>query len=170
MRNACAVGIAHVNLRNIIATRSGTTMALGEIGDRGEVYEVSQIPHQREFDRVWLALPAQNRVGMEAEINRRLDELIASPDANWGSITNTSIEGGRRNPRTGIGNDWSGTVFQSIYDHFEDEDLTNMFYGNVWKNVIIGRAEPWIGIRFDPTFPRRGITLNGKTYFLDTTG
>ena len=26
----------------------------------------------------------------------------------------------------------------------------------------------WIGIRSDPTFPQRGITLEGKSYFLDT--
>jgi len=27
-----------------------------------------------------------------------------------------------------------------------------MFYGNVWKKVIIDRPELWIGIRSDPTF------------------
>jgi hypothetical protein len=44
-----------------------------------------------------------------------------------------------------------------------------MFYGNVWKKVIIGRPELWIGIRSDPTFSQRAITLGGKTYFLDAT-
>ena len=32
-----------------------------------------------------------------------------------------------------------------------------MFYGNVWKKVIIGRPERWIGIRSDPTFPQRKL-------------
>lgn len=40
-----------------------------------------------------------------------------------------------------------------------------MFYGKVWKKVIIDRTELWIAIRSDPTFPQRG-TLRGKTYFL----
>ncbi|HYG99033.1 MAG TPA: hypothetical protein VD837_07865, partial [Terriglobales bacterium] len=108
------------------------------------------------------------RDAMVAEINRRLDQLISSPDPNWGSITNTSIEGGRTNLQTGIRGDWSGTVFQPIYDHFGDEGLAGMYYGNVWKQIIIDREERWIGIRSDPTFPQRGITLQGKTYFLDT--
>ena len=42
-----------------------------------------------------------------------------------------------------------------------------MFYGNVWKKVIIERQDHWIGMRADPTFPNRGITLEGKTYFID---
>jgi hypothetical protein len=46
-----------------------------------------------------------------------------------------------------------------------------MFYGNVWKKIIIERDDRWIGIRNDPVthpnFPNRGITLAGKTYFID---
>ncbi|HZR33295.1 MAG TPA: hypothetical protein VFA76_15725 [Terriglobales bacterium] len=49
------------------------------------------------------------------------------------------------------------------------DERAGMFYGNVWKKVIIERPERWIGIRSDPTFPQRGISLGGKTYFLDTT-
>ena len=56
------------------------------------------------------------RTEIEAEINRRLDLLIASPDPNRGSIINISIEGGRTNPTTGRRGDWSGTVFQPLYD------------------------------------------------------
>jgi hypothetical protein len=63
-----------------------------------------------------LLIPAPERAAIEAEINRRLDELIHSPDPNWGSITNTSIEGGKTNPDTGIRGDWTGTVFQPIYE------------------------------------------------------
>jgi hypothetical protein len=37
-----------------------------------------------------------------------------------------------------------------------------------WKKVIIERSELWIGIRSDPTLPQRGISLGGKTYFVDT--
>ena len=143
-------------------------MALREIGEDGSVRDVSGLSHQRDFDRVWHSMMLPQRTAIEVEINRRLDELIASPDPNWGSITNTSIEGGRTNPNTGIRGDWSRTVFQPIYDSCGfNEELAGMFYGNVWKKVIIGRHERWIGIRSDPTFPQRGITLQRKTYFLD---
>jgi hypothetical protein len=91
-------------------------------------------------------------------------------DSNSCSITNTSIEGGKANPTTGIRGDWSGTVFHAIFETCgRNEEVAGMFYGNVWKKVIIARPERWIGIRSDPTFPQRGITLQGKTYFLDNT-
>jgi hypothetical protein len=84
---------------------------------------------------------------------------VSSPDPNWGSITNTSIEGGRTNPVTGIRGDWTGTVFDPIFVACGlNEDVAGMFYGNVWKKVIIERADHWVGIRSDPTFPNRGIT------------
>jgi hypothetical protein len=143
-------------------------MALREIGEDGSVYDVPSLPHRSDFDRVWLSMTLPQRTEIEAEINRRLEALIVSPDPNWGSITNTSIEGGKTNPDTGIRGDWSGTAFDPIFVACGfNEEVAGMFYGNVWKKVIIDRPERWIGIRSDPTFPRRGITLEGKTYFLD---
>jgi hypothetical protein len=143
-------------------------MALREIGPGGNVRDVFSLGHQGNFDRVWLSMTLPQRTAIEVEINRRLDELVVSPDPNWGSITNTSIEGGKTNPDTGIRGDWSGTAFQAIFIACGlNEELAGMFYGNVWKKVIIDRQERWIGIRSDPTFPQRGITLQGKTYFLD---
>jgi hypothetical protein len=143
-------------------------VALCEVTDEGSSYDVFILPHRPDFDRVWLGFTQAQRDEMEAEISPRLDELITSPNPNWGSITNTSLEGGRTNPDSGIRGDWSGTAFQPLYDHFGDDQLAGMFYGNVWKKVIIDRPELWIGIRSDPTFPQRGITLQGKTYFLAT--
>lgn len=143
-------------------------MALREISEDGRVYDVASLSHQRDSQRVWLSMTREERAAIEAEINRLLDTLIESPDPNWGSITNTSIEGGKPNPNTGTRGDWSGTVFQPIYWACGcNHELAGMFYGNVWKKVIIDRQELWIGIRPDPTFPQRGITLQGKTYFLD---
>ncbi len=141
-------------------------MALRDIGEDGSVRKVSSLSHRTEFDRVWGRITLEEQNAIEAEINRRLDDLLASPDPNWGSMTHTSIEGGRTNPQTGIRGDWSGTVFQAIYNACgQHEEVAAMFFGNVWKKVIIGRKETWIGIRSDPTFPQRGITLQGKTYF-----
>lgn len=146
-------------------------MALREIDDRGRVRVVTRLDHQPDFDRVWLTIAPDERAAIEEEINARLDHLISSPDPNWGSTTNTSIEGGKTNPNTGERGDWSGTVFQSIFEACgRNDEVAGMFFGNVWKMVIIDRGERWIGIRSDPTFPNRGITLQGKTYFLDNTG
>lgn len=132
--------------------------------------DVLRLDHKREFDQVWLSIPVADRTAIEQEINGRLDQLIASPSPNWGSITNTSIEGGRTNPVTGVRGDWSGTVFHPIFVACGlNEDLAGMFFGNVWKQVIIDREERWVGIRSDPTFPQRGITLEGKSYFLDAS-
>jgi hypothetical protein len=129
----------------------------------------STLSTRGEFNQIWFLIPIQQRNAIEGEINRRLDELIASPSANWGSITNTSIEGGKANLTTGVRGDWSGTVFEPVYEVCGfHEKRAGMLFGNIWKRVIIGRRERWIGIRADPTFPQRGITLEGKSYFLDT--
>jgi hypothetical protein len=144
-------------------------MSLREMDGGGRLREVLSLPHQDDFERTWFVISTADRAAIAAEINARLDHLVASPDPNWGSITNTSIEGGRLNPVTGIRGDWSGTVFDAIFEACNlNEDLAGMFYGNVWKKVIIERDDHWIGMRADPTFPNRGITLQGKTYFIDS--
>jgi hypothetical protein len=130
--------------------------------------EVDLLPYINDFEQTWLLISEPDRVAIEAEINARLDQLATSPDPNWGSITNTSIEGGQLNPVTGIKGDWSGTVFHPIFEACNlNENRAGMFYGNVWKKVIIDRDDHRIGMRSDPTFPNRGITLLGKTYFID---
>jgi hypothetical protein len=142
---------------------------LREVKDSGSVYEVHELENLQEFNRRWNLLTIEQRDAIELEINRRLDDLVQSPGPNWGSITNTSIEGGKRNPMTGEPGNWEGTAFQPLYDICgESHQLAGMFFGSVWKKIIIDRPEEWVGVRFDPTFPQRGITLMGKTYFLSS--
>jgi hypothetical protein len=103
-------------------------MSLREMGQDGRVFDVSNLSHQNEFDRVWLSMSLAERTAIEAEINQRLDELVAVPNPNWGSITNTSIEGGKTNPNTGVRGDWSGTVFHAIFVACGlNEELAGMF-------------------------------------------
>ncbi len=140
---------------------------LREIRDDGRMYKVCSLEYLNEFNMAWLSLSQQQRDAIETEINQRLDHLVHSPDPNWGSITNTSFEGSKVSPKTGLRGDWTGTPFDPIYDLFGNEEEAGKFFGKVWKKVIIERQhEEWIGIRFEPTFPQRGITLMGKTYFL----
>jgi hypothetical protein len=142
---------------------------LREVKDNGATYRVDELEGSPEFNRRWNLLSLEEQVTIEAEINRRLDELVNSPDPNWGSITNTSLEGGKSNPTTGEPGNWEGTPFQPLYYICgESHQLAGMFFGSVWKKVIIARREQWVGIRFDPTFPQRGIILMGKTYFLSS--
>jgi hypothetical protein len=144
-------------------------MALQDFDEKGHLRNVKVLDHLAEFNQTWKLIPPAEQAAIEAEINRRLDTLLDSPNPRWGSIMNTSIEGGEANPHTGVKGDWSGTVFHAIYVACGcSEHLAGMFYGNVWKKIIIGRKEPWIGIRSDaskPTFPQKGILLAGKSYF-----
>jgi hypothetical protein len=141
-------------------------MALREMDGGGRLREVLSLPHLQDFEQTRFAISTADRAAIEAEINTRLDHLVTSPDPNWGSITNTSIEGVKLNTVTGIRGDWSGTVFDAIFEACNlNENAAGIFYGNAWKKVIIDRDDHWIGMRADPTFPNRGITLQGKTYF-----
>ena len=143
-------------------------MALRSIDEKGNVRKVPHLDHEEDFNRVWMRISPDARAAIEAEMNRRLDDLASSPNPNWGSIMNTSIEGGQLNPNTGVRADWTRTVFEPIYVACGfSEEQAGMLFGNVYKKVIIERSgEQWVGIRFDPTFPQRGVTLQGKTYFL----
>lgn len=144
-------------------------MALRDMDDKGNIRDVRKLDYEDEFNKRWLRISQERRDAIETEINRRLHELLESPNPKWGSIMNTSIEGGKANPHTGLRGDWSGTVFDPIYQVCgESEEQAALMYGTVWKKVIIERAEPWVGLRADPTFPKQGITLQGKSYFPDT--
>src|SRR5450432_4103707 len=108
-------------------------MSLREMDEGGRLRDVLILPHGDDFDRTWSVINGANRAAIENEINARLDHLVTSPDPNWGSITNTSIEGGKVNSVTGIKGDWSGTAFQAIFEACNlNENVAGMFYGNVW--------------------------------------
>lgn len=133
--------------------------------DRNRVVE--RLDYEDEFNRDWSRISETQQEAIVAEINRVLDALVSSPDPSWGSITNTSLEGGKPNPSTGVRGDWRGTPFEAIWEACNrSEDRAAMLFGNIWKMVIMGREENWVGVRMDPTFPQRGVTLQGKTYFV----
>jgi hypothetical protein len=118
-----------------------------------------------------LSFMTQQQVAeVTAEIHRRLDDLINNPSQEWGSITNTSIEGGKRNPATGIDGDWTDTALQHIYEACnQNAEEAGLMFGRIFKWIVINRPESWGGYRSDerhPTFPNRGILLQGKTYYL----
>lgn len=144
-------------------------MALTDIDEKSRMRNVARLEHEQDFHRRWNLIPSKQRIAIEAEINRRLDEVLSSPSPNWSSITDTSMEGAEVNPLTGVRGEWTGTVFDPIYSIACNcsEQQAGLLYGSVWKKVIIARPERWIGIRTDPTFPQRGFSLQGKSYFPD---
>ena len=143
---------------------------LKDIDENGGVREMHDIDYRERFDRKWNEFTAEEQRAIDAEINRFLDALIYAPDPNWGSIMNTSIEGGKDNPFTGDPGDWGGTPWHPIWEHHgQSDEQAALFFGTLWKLRIIERPELWIGVRNTedhPTFPNRGINLAGKTYFL----
>ena len=143
---------------------------LRDIDENGGVREMHDIDYRERFDRKWNEFTAEEQRAIDTEINRLLDALIDDPDPNWGSIMNTSIEGSKVNPFNGEPGDWSGTPWQPIWEHHgQSAEQAALFFGTLWKLRIIERPEQWIGVRNtddNPTFPNRGITLPGKTYFL----
>lgn len=147
-------------------------MALRDIDERGGVRELKALDHWDDFKRQWdKYTPDEQRAIIQA-IDAKLDELVSAPDARWGSIMNTSIEGAKVNPFNGTAGDWEGTPWAPIYERSgQSEQQAALFFGLIWKWRIIKRPEQWVGIRntpdVRPTFPNRGVTLQGKTYFLD---
>lgn len=117
--------------------------------------------------------PAQREVIVD-EIEGRLQAIVDHPDDRWGTITNTSIEGSSRSGNW-LTDDKNGVFVPIATACGNDADAASMFFGMVWKWIIIRRArergERWIGVRSSedrPTFPQRGILLAGKSYFLAT--
>lgn len=144
---------------------------LRDIDERGRVRDMHDIDYRHRFDSKWNEFTREEQRVIDTEIDRLLDALIHDPNPNWGSIMNTSIEGGKVNPFNGEPGDWSGTPWQSIWEHHgRSADQAALFFGTLWKLRIIERPEQWVGIRNTgdrPTFPNRKINLPGKTYFLD---
>ena len=145
---------------------------LRDIDENGGVRELHDIDHRQRFDSKWNEFTSQEKLAIDTEIARLLDALRDNPDPNWGSIMNTSIEGGKVNPFNGEPGDWTGTPWHPIWErHGQSDEQAALFFGTLWKLRIIERPEQWVGIRNTedrPTFPNRGITLPGKTYFLAT--
>lgn len=146
-------------------------MALRDIDEKGGVRELTDLDYRREFDDRWDTFTQEEQRVINDAIDEKLDELVAGRYFRGGSIMNTSIEGGKVNPFNGRPGDWSGTPWAPIYERCgQSEQQAALFFGLLWKLRMIERPEQWVGIRNDPesrpTFPNRGITLQGKTYFL----
>jgi len=103
------------------------------------------IPYEDDFN-TW-----RRRI-TEDEYNRIFDEL------------NTRIEGDEIHTSSWIpGSDWSGTVFEPIYEKAcrQDIDASAKFFGLILWEVIRRRDDVWSYGRYE----KNGIPIKGLTYF-----
>ena len=145
-------------------------MALTDMDDKGRTRKLRDLDYREEFDRKWTEFTPEEQRAIDEAIAQKLDAIAESPNKNWGSIMNTSIEGGQKNPNSGVPGDWSDTPYEAIWVRCGYSEIqAALFFGNLWKLRIIERQDQWMGIRNDPTnrptFPQKGIILQGKTYF-----
>ena len=107
---------------------------LTDIDENGGVREMDDIDYRERLDMKWNEFTRAEKRAIDNQIKRLLDSLIDDPDPNWGSIMNTSIEGGKVNPFNGEPGDWSGTPWQPIWEHHgRSAELAALFSGTRWK-------------------------------------
>jgi len=106
---------------------------------------IHTIPHRREFN-TW-----RSRLSNE-EYNTIVNEL------------NNRIEGGEIHTSSWIpGSDWTGTVFQPIYEKAcrHDIEAAGKFFGLILWSVLLERDDVWAFGRYE----KDGIPIEGLTYF-----
>jgi len=133
---------------------------LKDIDEKGGTRELRDIDYREEFDRKWNEFSLDEQQEIDAEVTRLLDALRDSPDPLWGSIMNTSIEGGKVNPFNGLRGDWTGTPWHPIWErHGQSDQQAALFFGTLWKLRIIERRDR--GLEF-------GTLTNGQHSLIDT--
>lgn len=103
--------------------------------------KITIIPHPQDYD-VW-----RSRL-TDAEYGEIIDEL------------NSRIDGTEIQTSSWIpGSDWTGTVFQLIYEKacLQDEDASAKFFGLIVWAVFMQHPDSWAFIRYDD--------IQGLTYF-----
>ena len=125
-------------------------MALEDMTETGGLRTVLELEYVEDFNAKWRQYTPDEQAAINAEINARLDELVATPDARWGSITNTSIEGGRVNPFNGKRGDWTS------YEYCERHSWAVRIY---WRLVYYGGSFLLVMLS--------GMAIDGFLTFMD---
>lgn len=105
---------------------------------------INWIPHWQEY-RVWKSW--LNQVEFEAifeELNRR--------------VSGREVQTSSWIP----GRDWTGTVYQPLYDACQSEESAAKFFGLIlWEVIMRRKREAWCFGRYE----KDGIPIEGLTYF-----
>ncbi len=106
---------------------------------------IKDIPHRRDYD-IWRSrITKQEYDAIFNELNRRI-ETNEVHTSSW-------IPGA----------DWSGTVFQPIYEKAcrRNVDAAAKFFGLILWEVMMHRPEKWSFGRYE----KDGVPIEGLTYF-----
>jgi hypothetical protein len=69
-------------------------IVLRDMDEKDSVRELKDIEYRPQFDRKWREFTSEEQRAIDDGIERLLGALRDSPDPLWGSMMNTSIEGG----------------------------------------------------------------------------
>ena len=107
--------------------------------------EITNIPHKRDYNR-WRSHLT------DAEYNAIYNELMSH-------ISGSEIKTSSWIP----GSDWTGTVYQPIYDKAcnQDENASAKLFGLILWHVVMDHDEWWSFGRFQLS----NIPIDGLTYF-----
>jgi len=106
---------------------------------------IKGIPHRREFDIFRSRLTDEQYQAIFDELNSR----VGTDEIDTSSLM--------------PGADWTGTVFQPIYDVAcrNDFDASAKFFALILWHVILEREEVWSFGRYE----KSGVPIEGMTYF-----
>ena len=106
--------------------------------------KIMQIPHRYDYD-VWRSRLTH-------------DELQAIQDELNQRVSGTEVHTSSWIP----GSDWTGTVYQPIYDACQDQESAAKFFGLfLWEVMMNREGEAWCFGRYE----KDGIPIEGLTYF-----
>ena len=104
---------------------------------------IDRIPHRHEYE-VWRSrLSREEFQAISNELNRRV---------GGNEVHTSSWIPGR---------DWTGTVYQPIYDACQDQETAAKFFGLILWEVMMKCGEAWYFGRYE----KDGIPIEGLTYF-----
>jgi len=137
---------------------------LKDMDEKGAMREMNDIDYRSQFDKKWKEFPPEEQQAINAEITRVLDALRDSPDLLWGSIMNTSIEGGKVNPFNGLRGDWTGTPWEPIWErHGRSDQQAALFLvrsGSSASSNVRGSS----GLVFEARTTARRFRIDASTF------
>jgi hypothetical protein len=111
-----------------------------------DLRKIDHVPHPDDYRRWSQAL---GRIDPQAyrRIHDDLDQRFDGREVNTSSWI--------------PGSDWTGTVFQPIYDACGEDQPAALFFGLLVWQVVMDREDCWAFGRYE----KEGIPIRGITYF-----
>lgn len=140
---------------------------LRDMDEKGGIRELKDIDYRAQFNRKWDEFTPVEQQTIDDEIEHLLDALRNSPDPLWGSIMNTSIEGGKANPFNGLRGDWTGTPWEPIWERHGRSDTKPPSFSATFGSCALSSGPMRCGSAFEapmngPRFPIAASTFPAR--------